>query len=95
MPLHVDTPLIESHPLSLASGRRIFLKLDALQPPGSFKLRGIGHACEVHHAHGAQRFVSSSGGNAGLAVAYAGRRLGVPVTVVTLSILAAYLAVRM
>ena len=82
MPLHVDTPLIESHPLSLASGRRIFLKLDALQPPGSFKLRGIGHACEVHHARGAQRFVSSSGGNAGLAVAYAGRRLGVPVTVV-------------
>lgn len=81
MPLHLDTPLIESHPLSLASGRRIFLKLDVLQPSGSFKLRGIGHACEVHHARGATRFVSSSGGNAGLAVAYAGRRLGVPVTV--------------
>ena len=82
MPLHVDTPLIESRPLSLASGREIWLKLDALQPPGSFKLRGIGHACEVHHARGARRFVSSSGGNAGLAVAYAGRQLGVPVTVV-------------
>jgi L-serine/L-threonine ammonia-lyase len=82
VPLHVDTPLIESHPLSLASGRRIFLKLDALQPSGSFKLRGIGHACEVQHARGARGFVSSSGGNAGLAVAYAGRRLGVPVTVV-------------
>jgi L-serine/L-threonine ammonia-lyase len=82
MPLHVDTPLIESHPLSLASGRHIFLKLDALQPSGSFKLRGIGHACEVQHARGARGFVSSSGGNAGLAVAYAGRRLGVPVTVV-------------
>lgn len=81
MPLHVDTPLIESHPLSLASGRQVFLKLDALQPPGSFKLRGIGHACEVHHARGARGFVTSSGGNAGLAVAYAGRRLGVPVTV--------------
>ena len=39
MPLHLDTPLIESHPLSLASGRRIFLKLDVLQPSGSFKLR--------------------------------------------------------
>lgn len=81
MPLHVNTPLIESRPLSLASGREIWLKLDALQPPGSFKLRGIGHACEVHHARGARRFVTSSGGNAGLAVAYAGRRLGVPVTV--------------
>jgi L-serine/L-threonine ammonia-lyase len=82
MPLHLDTPLIESHPLSLASGRRIWLKLDALQPPGSFKLRGIGLACETHHARGARRFVSSSGGNAGLAVAYAGRQLDVPVTVV-------------
>lgn len=82
MPLHVDTPLIESRPLSLAAGRRIWLKLDALQPPGSFKLRGIGRACEAHHARGAARFITSSGGNAGLAVAYAGRRLGVPVLVV-------------
>jgi L-serine/L-threonine ammonia-lyase len=56
--------------------------MDALQPPGSFKIRGIGHACEEHVRRGARRFVSSSGGNAGLAVAYAGRQLGVPVTVV-------------
>jgi L-serine/L-threonine ammonia-lyase len=53
-----------------------------LQPSGSFKIRGIGHACTVYRSQGARRFVSSSGGNAGLAVAYAGRRLGVPVTVV-------------
>ncbi len=82
MSLHVDTPLIESHPLSLAAGRRVWLKLDALQPPGSFKIRGIGRACEVHHERGGRRFITSSGGNAGLAVAYAGRRLGVPVLVV-------------
>ncbi|WP_447740140.1 pyridoxal-phosphate dependent enzyme [Pseudomonas laurentiana] len=82
MTLHIHTPLIESRPLSLAAGRNIWLKLDALQPSGSFKLRGVGHACEVHLARGAQHFVSSSGGNAGLAVAYAGRKLGVPVTVV-------------
>lgn len=81
-PLHVNTPLIESHPLSRAAGRAIWLKLEALQPPGSFKIRGIGRACETHHARGAQRFVTSSGGNAGLAVAYAGRRLGVAVTVI-------------
>jgi L-serine/L-threonine ammonia-lyase len=64
------------------AGRTVWLKLDALQPPGSFKIRGIGHACETYLARGAQRFVSSSGGNAGLAVAYAGRLLQVPVTVV-------------
>ncbi|MCK8067542.1 pyridoxal-phosphate dependent enzyme [Cobetia sp. 1CM21F] len=58
------------------------MKMEAMQPSGSFKIRGIGHACEQHYACGAQRFISSSGGNAGLAVAYAGRRLGVPVVVV-------------
>lgn len=82
MPLHIPTPLIESRPLSLSAGRPVWLKLEALQPCGSFKLRGVGHACETHHTRGARHFVSSSGGNAGLAVAYAGRKLGVPVTVV-------------
>ncbi|MEH3148222.1 MAG: pyridoxal-phosphate dependent enzyme [Methylobacterium frigidaeris] len=82
MPLHIATPLIESHPLSLAAGREVWAKMEALQPSGSFKIRGIGAACAHHAANGKRRFVSSSGGNAGLAVAYAGRRLAVPVTVV-------------
>ncbi|CAG2159947.1 pyridoxal-phosphate dependent enzyme [Cupriavidus numazuensis] len=82
MNLHIETPLVESRPLSVLAGRRVWLKLEALQPPGSFKIRGIGHACQTYVARGARRFVSSSGGNAGLAVAYTGRRLGVPVTVV-------------
>jgi L-serine/L-threonine ammonia-lyase len=82
MTLHVETALVESRPLSFIAERSVWLKLEALQPPGSFKIRGIGHACEAYRAQGARRFVSSSGGNAGLAVAYAGRRLGVPVTVV-------------
>ncbi len=82
MALHIETPLINSRALSVASGRIVDLKLDALQPTGSFKLRGMGHACEHHARRGAQRFLSSSGGNAGIAVAYAGRELGVPVTVV-------------
>ncbi|MCO7519257.1 MULTISPECIES: pyridoxal-phosphate dependent enzyme [unclassified Pseudomonas] len=82
MPLHIHTPLIESRPLSLCAKRPVWLKLEALQPCGSFKLRGVGHACEVQQGRGARHFVSSSGGNAGLAVAYAGRKLGVPVTVV-------------
>jgi len=82
MTLHIETPLLESLPLSVTAGRSVWLKMDALQPSGSFKARGIGHACETYLAQGARRFVSSSGGNAGLAVAYAGRRLKVPVTVV-------------
>jgi len=81
MPLHLETPLLESRPLSQASRRSIWLKMDALQPPGSFKIRGIGAACEHHARNGKRRFVSSSGGNAGIAVAYAGRRLSTPVSV--------------
>lgn len=81
MALHIETPLLESRPLSLASGRSVWLKMDALQPPGSFKIRGIGAACEHHAGNGKKRFVSSSGGNAGIAVAYAGRRLSIPVSV--------------
>lgn len=53
-----------------------------MQPTGSFKIRGIGTACEQYARRGARRFVSSSGGNAGIAVAYSGRCLSVPVTVV-------------
>ena len=82
MPLHIETPLITSRRLSQISGRSIWLKMDALQVPGSFKVRGVGHACTEYFNRGARRFVSSSGGNAGLAVAYAGRSMGVPVTVV-------------
>src|SRR5580693_607382 len=81
-PLHIETPLIESRPLSACSERSIWLKMEAFQPTGSFKLRGIGRACQEFARRGAARFVSSSGGNAGIAVAYAGRQLGVPVTVV-------------
>lgn len=81
MPLHLETPLIQSLPLGLATGRDVWLKMDALQPPGSFKIRGVGAACEHHARAGKRRFVSSSGGNAGMAVAYAGRQLSIPVSV--------------
>lgn len=81
MPLHIETPLIRSQPLSLLSQKDVWLKLDALQPSGSFKLRGVGALCEDHVRHGKKRFISSSGGNAGIAVAYSGRQLGIPVTV--------------
>ncbi len=82
MTLHVSTPYIESRPYSIRTGKTVLFKIEALQPTGSFKARGIGHACQVYKTQGARRFISSSGGNAGLAVAYAGRKLETPVTVV-------------
>lgn len=80
--LHSNSPLLESLPLSRCAGATVWLKLEALQPTGSFKLRGVGRACRYHVNQGARGLVSSSGGNAGIAVAYSGRRLSVPVTVV-------------
>ncbi|KAF2769329.1 tryptophan synthase beta subunit-like PLP-dependent enzyme [Teratosphaeria nubilosa] len=84
--LWLKTPLIESASLSQAAGCRILLKLDPLQPSGSFKSRGIGAFC--HHAlltsanPNATHFYASSGGNAGLACVHAARTLGRPSTVV-------------
>lgn len=81
-PLHIETPLFESRALTIGTGRAVWLKLEAMQPPGSFKIRGIGLACQEYARRGVERFISSSGGNAGIAVAYAGRHLSVPVAVV-------------
>ena len=74
-----QTPVVESlyKPLDC----RIFLKLENTQPSGSFKTRGIAYHCQKLKERGCQYFVSSSGGNAGLAVAYAGRVLNIPVSV--------------
>jgi L-serine/L-threonine ammonia-lyase len=80
--LHIQTPYIESRALSIHSGRSVWLKMEALQPPGSFKIRGVGLKCQEAVKQGATRLISSSGGNAGIAVAYAGRQLAIPVTVV-------------
>jgi len=82
MPLHIETPFVRSLPNSRRLGKNVWLKMEAMQPSGSFKLRGVGAVCEAKLVAGAQRFVSSSGGNAGIAVAYCGRELGVPVVVV-------------
>ncbi|MDH3532580.1 MAG: pyridoxal-phosphate dependent enzyme [Gammaproteobacteria bacterium] len=81
-PLHIETPFFESRALTIAAHRAVWLKLEAMQPPGAFKIRGIGLACQEYVRRGARRFISSSGGNAGIAVAYAGRHLDVPVVVV-------------
>jgi len=80
--LSIKTPLIQSLVLSQLNQCQVWLKMEALQPSASFKQRGISHACQKYFEQGAQRFISSSGGNAGLAVAYTGRQLGIPVTVV-------------
>ena len=82
MIISIKTPLIYSIPLSKCSSTNVWLKMESAQPTGSFKLRSAGHACSFYASKGAGGFISSSGGNAGIAVAHSGRKLGLPVTVV-------------
>ncbi|KAK8197592.1 tryptophan synthase beta subunit-like PLP-dependent enzyme [Phyllosticta capitalensis] len=83
----IVTPLVESKALSKAVGCRILLKLDLLQPSGSFKLRGIStyilHHLQNHPRPHLSHFYSASGGNAGLACVVAATTLGRPATIVT------------
>lgn len=79
--LHHWTPTFDSLPLQKKTGQRIWLKMENYQPTGSYKIRGIGRLCQAIISNGERLLISSSGGNAGAAVAYAGRQLGVPAVV--------------
>lgn len=58
------------------------LKLELLQATGSFKARGAVNKARALTPEQAQRgMVTASGGNHGLAVAYAARMVGVPATI--------------
>jgi L-serine/L-threonine ammonia-lyase len=80
--LHHVTPCWPLRGLDPGAPRETLVKMDAYQPTGSFKIRGIGLLCQRLQADGAKAFISSSGGNAGYAAAYAGQALGVPAMVV-------------
>ncbi|NXH10209.1 SDSL protein, partial [Bucco capensis] len=81
-PFHIVSPVLESLPLSKAAGTKVYMKLENVQPTGSFKIRGIGHFCQEAAKKSCHHFVCSSGGNAGLAAAFSAKKLGVPITVV-------------
>jgi threonine dehydratase len=68
------TPILE---LGHAFGAdHVALKLDLMQPTGSFKVRGAFNRLLAAEPR-PQRVVAASGGNFGLAVAYAARHLGI------------------
>lgn len=79
---HIDgvirrTPLIDPSPGFYDGPGSIFCKLELLQHTGSFKPRGALHRA-VTSEIGDTGLIAASGGNHGLAVAWAGRHLGVP-----------------
>ena len=77
------SPCPRSIPLSEATGADVFCKLDLLQRTGSFKERGACNALMMlDDAAKSRGVVAASAGNHALGLAYHGKLLGIPVTVV-------------
>src|SRR3954453_14445968 len=77
------SPCLPSIPLSELTGMEIFCKLDNLQRTGSFKERGARNALMQLSAEQQQRgVIAASAGNHAQALAYQGKLLGIPATVV-------------
>jgi len=81
-----ETPMFDPRPHDIAldggAGGRVLLKLECLQSSGSFKARGAMHKLQGLDAAAAKAgLITASGGNHGLAVAWAARSAGVPACV--------------
>src|SRR6188508_1481698 len=77
------SPCPQSIPLSELTGMEIYCKLDNLQRTGSFKERGARNALAQLPADQQKRgVIAASAGNHAQALAYQGKLLGVPATVV-------------
>lgn len=79
----IVSPCPVSIPLSEITGARISCKLDNCQRTGSFKERGARNALlQLSPAAKKKGVIAASAGNHALGLAYHGRLLGIPVTVV-------------
>ena len=79
----VRTPCVPSAALSELTGAEIVCKQEHLQRTGSFKERGARNALAQLPPEAARRgVIAASAGNHALGLAWHGRQLGVPVTVV-------------
>lgn len=82
-PAILDTRLIYSEYYSEHMQNQVYFKPENLQYTGSFKIRGAYYRlCSLLESEKARGIVTASVGNYGLAIAYAARHTGVPVTVV-------------
>jgi len=76
----IRTPLVR---LPVEGPAEIWLKLENLQPIGSFKIRGAVNAIrQAPHVATTRGIVTASAGNMAQGVAWAARELGVPATII-------------
>lgn len=81
-PLLAPSPLVRAEAMARVSGADVHLKLENLQPTGSFKVRGATNALlALREAGDLRGVVAVSTGNHGRAVAHVARELGVPAAV--------------
>ena len=77
-----ETMVVHSAGLSERAGHEVWLKCENLQVTGSFKIRGATNRLLNLADDARQRgVIAASSGNHGVAVAHAGKALGIPVTV--------------
>jgi len=78
----VRTPLVRLYAAEVPADTEIYLKLEALQPIGSFKIRGAVNAVRTAPEEARRGgLVTASAGNMAQGVAWAGRELGIPATI--------------
>jgi threonine dehydratase len=79
----VRTPFLHSRTLSEIIGAEIWLKFENLQFTAAYKERGaLNKLLQLNDDERARGVIAASAGNHAQAVAYHGRRLGIPVTIV-------------
>ncbi|MCD6074834.1 MAG: Threonine ammonia-lyase [Rhodospirillales bacterium] len=79
----LTTPEIESKSLGALVGARVFLKLENLQPTGSFKVRGALNKLAALETRETRRgVIAMSAGNHAQGVAYHAQRMGIAATIV-------------
>ena len=79
----VRTPMMKSETLSAIVDAEVWLKFENLQFTAAYKERGaLNKLLQLTEAEGAAGVVAASAGNHAQAVAYHGKRLGIPVTIV-------------
>lgn len=77
------TPLLRQEAMGKLLGCDVYLKPEMLQITGAFKLRGaMSKILSLTPQERSRGIITSSSGNHGQACAYAGEKLGIPVTVI-------------
>src|SRR5919106_5930428 len=79
----IRTPTLKSRTLSEIIGAEVWLKFENLQFTAAFKERGaLNKLLQLSDEERSRGVIAASAGNHAQAVAYHGKRLGIPVTIV-------------